>query len=305
MAFQGCLATLSGDKTTQNYSSPVTIAWDGTDIYDTNSAHDPVTNNSRITIPSAWNNLYGIFTFTASIALINTASPLQGDILKAAANYPGNGVGVVLNGNGNGQATTSAWLQCLTGPQLLATADIWTTRLLAATDTSVTLKAESSFGVIVHENPSELMQCLAKKASDQTTADYTTPAVVAWDGGDEYDTHAIHDPSSNNTKLIIPAALNGKYVVVGGTVCATDTGGNRPHSVAVRKGGSLTYAGFGGHSNNSQAGGTGNGEGRIGAWTQAIQVATNDEFELLFWSSVDSSITVKADKSSFGLRVVG
>src|SRR5262245_10631853 len=38
---QRTLAKLNADKTTQNYSTPTFITWDGTDVYDTDNVHDP------------------------------------------------------------------------------------------------------------------------------------------------------------------------------------------------------------------------------------------------------------------------
>ena len=51
-AFRGCLAKLAADQTGVNATANYTIPFDGADEYDTDGIHDPVTNNTRLTVPS-------------------------------------------------------------------------------------------------------------------------------------------------------------------------------------------------------------------------------------------------------------
>jgi len=75
---QRCLTAISADKTTQNYSTPTAIAWDGADVYDTDGAHDPSSSNDSIIIPSSMNGKYGVLfaTAEASLGTNNTSSSL-------------------------------------------------------------------------------------------------------------------------------------------------------------------------------------------------------------------------------------
>jgi hypothetical protein len=58
----------SGDL---SLTAPATIAWNGTDKWDTDSMHDPVTNNSRITFTTA--GIY-LVVFNAHATMTGTAS---------------------------------------------------------------------------------------------------------------------------------------------------------------------------------------------------------------------------------------
>jgi hypothetical protein len=301
MAFQGALVKKSAAQTTANYSAGAVVAWDA-ETYDTDSAHDTVTNNSRITIPAAWDGKFGIITACISASLVTNPSLAQLIIRKNGSNAWVGTAPSMSEWTGNGQASTSGWLQISTGPVLLTSADFYEA-FFVVEDSSITVATESSFGLFVIDPavtlPSAAALTLAKPNAD-ASANYSTPTAIAWNGTDVYDTHAVHDPSSNNTQLIIPASLNGKYVVVGAQVVATATG-NVDGSVAIRYNGSLTYVGLGANSRNQFSN---LNETRLQAFTQAIQIATGDTFDCLFYYNRASS-TIIAAKSTLGLRMVG
>jgi hypothetical protein len=50
-AFRGALVHKVADQATANYTAGAAIAWDA-EAYDTDSIHDTVTNNSRLTVPT-------------------------------------------------------------------------------------------------------------------------------------------------------------------------------------------------------------------------------------------------------------
>jgi hypothetical protein len=50
-SFRGALVTRAAQQSGANYSGVVAIAWDS-EVYDTDGIHDPVTNNTRLTVPS-------------------------------------------------------------------------------------------------------------------------------------------------------------------------------------------------------------------------------------------------------------
>jgi hypothetical protein len=50
-SFRGALVTKAAQQSGANYSGVVAIAWDS-EVYDTDGIHDPVTNNTRLTVPS-------------------------------------------------------------------------------------------------------------------------------------------------------------------------------------------------------------------------------------------------------------
>jgi len=57
--FVGCIVNNSGTTTLTN-TAFTAIAWDATDIKDTDGFHDPATNNTRITIPTDYGGTYRI-----------------------------------------------------------------------------------------------------------------------------------------------------------------------------------------------------------------------------------------------------
>lgn len=295
MAIRGCLVKKNADQTTANYSAGVALTWD-TEVYDTDAFHDTGSDTSRITIPAAVNGKFGIITACISMSLVTAGSNVAMQINKGGvATYIGLAA-TTREAVGNGQASTSNWLQIASAPLLLATGDIYEV-LLVVSDTSITVESESSFGLLVLDYFST-GRVLCNMVGDQSTANYSTPAVVAFDQN-VYDTHNIHSTSSNNTKLIIPASLNGKHVIVGAQMDMINVTANSVQAVAIRKNGSLTYNGFGANSGSS-----GNyADAGIQAWTQAIQVATGDEFEALHYIA-DNSVTLLGNTTSLGLRTV-
>lgn len=57
-----------------------------------------------------------------------------------------------------------------------------------------------------------------------TGASYTA---IAFAGTDDFDTDGFHDPTTNNSRMTIPAGLGGKYLVVGRIVWTNIAGGER------------------------------------------------------------------------------
>ena len=60
--------------------------------------------------------------------------------------------------------------------------------------------------------------CMATMLANYTAGTFGT---IPFDGTDLYDTDAIHDPSSNNTKLYVPSGVT--YVRVGAQIYTTNT----------------------------------------------------------------------------------
>ncbi len=311
MTIRGVLLKKGADQTALNAAgvvTPIVFNDASSEIYDTDGFHESVTNPSRITIPSAVNGKYGIFTSFVSLANLTAVSGTYCVLMKTTGVdvYPYySGFGSHTTTGGNGQGAGLDWSHHVSAPILLTTNDYYRTAVYTVSDTSIDIKAPTSFGLLVLDNFSP-GYCLCKKAADQTTANYSTPAAVAWDGADIIDTYAAHDPSSSNTKIIIPAALNGTYLVFRTNIVMDLVAGNADISVAIRKGSSgsesLTYDGV--CAQNSLVAASLSGVVGIHCATQAIQVATGDQFDVLLYSS-DTSVTLVAARSTFGFMVVG
>ncbi len=70
----GCIAQLNAAQAGQNFQTPAAISFDGTDILDTNTIHDPSGAPTKFTIPSAANGLYGIVHSTAQASSVTNAA---------------------------------------------------------------------------------------------------------------------------------------------------------------------------------------------------------------------------------------
>jgi hypothetical protein len=300
MAFRGVFLKKGADQTTVDFSSGANIVFNdaSSEIQDTDGFHDNSSNPERITIPAAVNGMYGIFTGFASIEsytppsvfFIQKTSPVAGQW------------GIHSNGGANGHVANASWWQTSLRATQLVTGDVYVFQGFA-TDASVTVKAETSFGLVVLQTFSG-GHCLAKKSADQTGADYSTPTVIAWDGTDVYDTHAAHNPSSSNTKIVIPASLNNKWLVFRASVAVNNMTASLAHSVIIRRTRSATpslvYDGVGAQSELNSAFTTACSSQCA---TQAIQAATGDEYEVVYYNA-DTSVDIIAARSNFGFFVV-
>lgn len=289
----GAIVKSSGDLTTQNYSGFPLLAWNA-EVYDTDGFHDNVTNNSRLTVPAAYDGRYAVIKVSVRLSLVGASSTGSLQVLKNGAAFTHGGVNSVFS-SGSG----TVWVEVESQPILLATGDYFEIQGFC-NDTSVTRDANGSF-FSIEILPTTFQGVVAVLNAD-ATANYTTATALAFDGADLYDTDAAHDPASNNTKIIVPAAFNNKYGVLVGVVSGTnDLTANSSASVGIYKAGSASYDGFGGNGGH-------NGsftQPWCQARTQPILLATGDEFTMQFWNSSDTSVTLESTLTSFGLRIVG
>jgi len=290
----GALVTKAADQTTFNSGAFPSLTWDS-EVYDPDGAHDNVTDNNGLIIPSAWNGKYGIFRGTVALSSVTANSTLRSVMQKFVSSVDTPWVGrpwVSLHG---GNFTVASQTPS-TPPVLLATGHEYRIAINCS-DTSVTVEAdESAFSVQVLDT---LTGCLCKKAADQTAANYSSPAVVAWDGTDVYDTDGLHDPSSSNTKIIIPSSLNGRYGVFHTTIYMEAASSGQQTSAYIRKNGSADYVGGSARSGQNTA----NTSVGIVVTTPPILLTTGDEYEVVLYSS-DSSVTVQEEYSAFGMYVI-
>lgn len=75
----------------------------------------------------------------------------------------------------------------------------------------------------------------ARRTSVASTA-HLTPAYMAFDASDEFDTGAMHDPASNNTRLTVPSGGGGLYIVNATVTWAANATGGR--DIRLHKNGS-------------------------------------------------------------------
>jgi hypothetical protein len=138
--FSGALVHKSADQTGANYSAGAVVAWNSeASGYDTDSYHDIVTNNSRITMPAN-----GKYEFRAGIAVssLTSADYVRALIIKN---------GVVAEFVGTGQqtieiiSTPTVWLNLCSAPIDLVATDYLEVWLDTETDTSISVVALGSW----------------------------------------------------------------------------------------------------------------------------------------------------------------
>lgn len=284
MAFDGVRATNSANLTAQNYTTATAITFN-TDTFDTNSWHNIGSNTSRITIPSGvtYVQLFAaIYLTSATSAEVHTVEIRKnGSVLVPACKHT------------NLVASSTAPIIHLSTPPLPCVAgDYFEVFVTVAADTSVTLTTDSFFSAMAYPiTRSSYSGAVVKKAADQTTADYTTLTTLAFDAED-HDTDSYHDNATNNSRLTIPSGVD--YVNVMLNVAAALVTVSTTAFGKIMKNGSVIASGTWNTAaaSNDPAG-----------WLQTgpIAVTAGDYFEGQYQLTGDSSITIKAAKTSFAV----
>lgn len=135
---RGALVKLNADLTGQNFTGGTTLAWDGTDVFDTSSFHDPVTNNSRITIPAG-------VQMVRLRALIQFANVTANDTVVLQIRKNGS---AAYDGAGVVQAKsdfTIVRVEAVTGPLSVTAGDYFETLVQVNSDVSADITASSSW----------------------------------------------------------------------------------------------------------------------------------------------------------------
>lgn len=136
---------------------------------------------------------------------------------------------------------------------------------------------------------------LVTKSIDQTLANYTTAAAVAWDT-EVYDTGGFHDTVTNNSRLTIPSGVS--YVQLTAAV-QVDLNSSGFADIYVYKNGNQTWQGRAAQRNGLVSSTT----NLINLSTPVLPVTAGDYFELYLRISSDTSVSVLKDISWFALEV--
>lgn len=137
---------------------------------------------------------------------------------------------------------------------------------------------------------------MAKKAVDQTAANYSAAPSIAWDS-EVYDTNAIHDNVTNNTRFTVPAGVT--FVEIGCLASLSLVAGDTIMSLAAKKNGSTAFDGACAVTDTTPAG---NPDPDLFVTSGPIPVVAGDYFEWQLYS-LDGSITVNA-KSNAWMRLL-
>lgn len=221
-------AYLSAATTSVNDSTETTVSFDA-ESYDVGNLHDTSIDPSRFTVPTGGDGLYLV------IGQAKWAADADG--IRSARIYK-NGTSL------QGQHDTAAGTTGFTRHQVLALVS------LTAAD-YVELKVFHSAGAALNlEGSAEdetyltlmrllssvtptLPRCQALRTSNQSISNGAATAVAL--DGETFDTHAMHDNSTDNSRITVPANQGGLYAMVGQYAWAAALVG--PFRVSIRKNG--------------------------------------------------------------------
>jgi hypothetical protein len=141
---------------------------------------------------------------------------------------------------------------------------------------------------------STFVGAMVKKSADETGANFTTAAAVAWNT-EVYDTDAFHDTVTNNSRLTVPSGIT--KVDVKGTIRLNSVSANVLTQIAIRKNGSVDYDGHAAQD-------TSNGQTTrdLSVTALGVPVTAGDYFELYLFQQTDTSVDVVALRSNFVIR---
>lgn len=100
-------------------NTPVAIIWDGADVYDTDSIHDPVTNNTRMTVPAGVTEARIFSNFRSP----NLSATVTLEVRKNGAVVQGEGKASSSTSGSDATGFGSSWMQCAPGDYF----EVWLT----------------------------------------------------------------------------------------------------------------------------------------------------------------------------------
>lgn len=187
-------------------------------------------------------------------------------------------------------------------PLYRSSATILASAVLTGTPTAPTPTAgdnDTSIATTAFVTTARTRGCLATKAADQTAANYTTLTAIAWDtetGG--YDTDAIHDNSTNPSRLTVPVGVTKVQLVA--CVDVSSSTADTWHRIVIGKNGAyantLGMPGF-----STELGGT---TCHMNLVSPIITVVAGDYFEVFLQTESDTSITVETNTSCFAMEII-
>ena len=132
--FQGASVTLSVDSA--ETATDVNVGFD-TELFDTDSIHDNVTNNSRLTVPTGWTKVE--LGYTLHVYNVTNALDIQTGILKnGTLDYPNNAIQTFASRFGAIRSSGA------TGPIAVTGGDYFQLTYYSGGDTSTTIDASKT-----------------------------------------------------------------------------------------------------------------------------------------------------------------
>ncbi len=289
--FKGALVKLAADELTADYSTPTAIPFDA-EIYDVGEWHDNVTNNSRLTVPAG-------VTKIQAVATVNIGALLAADFAQFFMRKNGDSAIIGLPRLRTKPDDTANFMNVTSGVMEVVEGDYFEIFLSTESDASITIVSGNTFfsiKAIETTAPATTPRgALAHKVADET-ANYSTQTAIPWDK-EVYDTDAIHDLVTLNTRMTVPAGAS--KVQLHGTVLVTGATSGEFANLYLTKNGVQTSVGLSGQT--VEVTGT---TFSLSITSPPLDVVGGDYFELELEIETDASITLDNDRSWFAMEIV-
>lgn len=253
---------------------------------------------TRLTIPSALNGHYVVVSMMVQLNSVTGSSVMAVTLsMNGSASFVGNAGMLRSSGAGVNNVSDQGWIQARTHAIQVASGDYFEAMLHCA-DSSVTVTATNTFFEVYDLGPT-LTGALAYVGSSITTQNYSTPAALPFNS-EAYDSDAFHDNVTNNSQIVIPSAVNGRYAILKGSSRLSLVSGNQQASLEIKKGGASFLTGA---IQNVQNGVS--GSQWIDIETPPFVVSTGEVYTLVQFSQ-DTSVTLDggAGNTAFSIQIL-
>jgi len=234
------------------------MAW-AAEEYDTDGFHDNSTNNSRLTAPAT-----GRYRVTANLEAASVAvGQFIVSMLRNGASARGLAARDVDTTNEEYVNAVSAVIELTAGDYIEST---------AFHSNAVNIIAGNGSWFAMEEVPSAYQCCLVYKSANQSITTNTNTAVAF--GAEIYDDATMHDNSTNNSRIVVPAGCTRARPSFG--LATPSQTGQKVAQVFLN---GATYVGAPRFENDTAGGEFLSG---FGAW---VDVVPGDYFEVMFLST--------------------
>lgn len=223
---------LTAATTSVANNTETSVSFDAED-YDVGNLHDTLTNPSRFTIPAGGDGYYAI------VAQAKWATDADG--VRSTRIYK-NGA---LQAQQDQAAGTTDFTTCQASTVLpLVATDYIEMKVFHTAGAALNLQGSDATETnlviirILGTAIAVLPRCLAVRTTNQSIANGAATAVQF--DGEAFDTHTMHDNSTNNSRITVPTQQDGLYLVVGEYAWASTLVG--PYQIILRKNGATTLA---------------------------------------------------------------
>jgi len=247
----------------------VIMNW-GAEAYDTNGFHDNAVNNSRLTVPST-----GRYRVIANISFAASTGQSYVELFKNGARA----LGLPAKDTETAQ---NEFINCASGVVELTAGDYL--EVSAFNTNAINVLAGDATWFSIEEIPSSYVCCLVNKSANQSISG-GADTVLAW-GAEVYDDDAMHDNTTDNSRIYVPAGCTRarpSFSLTTSSVSAQMAAGTRLDGA--------TYTGAPQYQCDT---GGGDNLSAIGAW---VDVTPGQYFEVVFFSG--SAVSVLNDNRTW------